>query len=80
MLVASKSVLAPGDPLTAERIDYWAVEASGDDEIDRIRGGIYAAEALAYAQTIKRPEFVDIVILWMTPFPCRPSRSQDGGR
>jgi hypothetical protein len=74
MLVASKVILAPDDPLAGDGIDYWAVEGCGDDEIDRVRGETYADEALAYARLTEIPQFVDLIITWMAVFALQQGR------
>lgn len=73
MLIASK-VLAPDDPIVASGIDYWAVEACGDDEIDSLCGELYAEEAIAYAVQIDKPSFVDLVFTWITFFFFKAGR------
>ena len=62
-----KPIFAANDPLLdVSGIEFWAVKTSGDDETDRRRGVQYADEAIKYAQQIGQPEFVAIVILWIT--------------
>jgi hypothetical protein len=47
-------------------VDFWAVEASGDDEFDRFFGELLAQDARDYARRSAQPEFVDLVLVWLS--------------
>lgn len=58
-----RPVLDVDNPSLMKWIDFWAVEASGDNDIDRARGESYADEAITYARCIGQPGFVDCVVV-----------------
>jgi hypothetical protein len=46
-------------------VDFWAIEASGDEEFDQFFGELLAEDALDYSRGCAQPDFVDLVIVWL---------------
>jgi hypothetical protein len=46
-------------------IDFWAVEPFGDPDTDRAVGEIYAELAVMYARTVKKPDFITVVLAFI---------------